>query len=143
MDTLCPLPSLPSLPPRSHLPVTPVALLSMGKASRPFSRALCRGWRLPVGPSCPRAWWWLVGLSSRRHGRIPDLHLNRGFVPSQTCSASGGLEKKKKKRKLSRKALWISTARGLGSVFSIGCQGEEWDGEVLRDEPLLLCICGS
>jgi len=38
------------------------------------------------------------------------------------------------------KVLQISAARGLGSVFFIGCQGEEWDGEVLRDEPLLLCI---
>ena len=59
MDTLCPLPLLPSLPPRSYLPVTPVALLSVGKAARPCSEPFAGAgscWWDPLVPEpggCP------------------------------------------------------------------------------------------
>lgn len=98
MDTLCPLPLLPPLP------------LSVGKAPGP---APSRLEELPEGPSCPRSWWWPVDLSPLRHGLIPDLHLNWGFVPCPWQSEQEGNKIGKSFGSGLRSLGWV-LGRGIG-----------------------------
>lgn len=67
METLCPFSLLPSLLPCSDLPVTPAALLSVGKAACPFSKPLAGAGSClqdPVVPE-PASCWWVCPLCGR------------------------------------------------------------------------------
>lgn len=104
MDTLCPLPLLPSLHGQSSWP-----------CSEPSGGA-ARGAKLSQ----------ILVVAGDLSPLIPDLHLNRGFAPSQACPAAG--------RGSRREMEW-------GRALGLGWTGAGWGGLERGAFPsLLLCF---